>query len=224
MTDAHRRFAVLRLVAIIVVIATAAIVATLFGPGDADELRTLVEGSWWGPVLFVTIAVGLVVLAVPGTVATVAAGVLYGPVAGSALAVLSASIGATAAFAISRRLGRSAVEALLGERGAAVDARLAASGWRGLLVLRLIPLVPFNALNYAAGLSSLSASAYIGGTVLGILPATIALTVLGSSAQDPTGAVFVSAAGAMVVLVAVSTLVGRRLRRAAPSPPDVSPG
>ena len=206
------------------VIVAVAIVASSYGPGSTDDLRELVDGRWWGPVLFVVLAAGLVVLAVPGTIATVAAGVLYGPIVGSVLAVISASIGATIAFAISRRFGRSAVEALLGPRGVAVDARLAASGWRGLLVLRLIPLVPFNALNYAAGLSSLSAPAYVVGTVIGILPATIALTVLSSAAQDPTSPAFVSAAVALVVLIAVSTVVGRRSRRAAARGVEASPG
>lgn len=78
--------------------------------------------------MFVVIAVALVVLAVHGTLMTIAAGVLYGPITGSVLALVTASIGATVAFATSRRFGRAAVESMLGPRSAAVDARLGASG------------------------------------------------------------------------------------------------
>lgn len=214
---AGRRWAVLRLLVFAGVVVSAAVTAAQFGPSSTQDWRALVAGHWWGPLLFVALAVVLVVLAVPGTIATVAAGVLYGPVAGAVLAVVSASIGATSAFWIGRRFGRAAVLALVGPRGAAIDARLAAAGWRGLLVLRLIPLVPFNALNYAAGLSSLSTPAYVVGTVLGILPGTVALTVLSSSAHDPTSPAFLVSAGAVVSLVVVSSILGRRARRMAPS-------
>lgn len=212
-----QRSAAIRLLTFGTVVVVAALGASQLGPRSTQELRDLVGGRWWGPVLFVALAVALVALAVPGTLTTIAAGVLYGPVSGSALALVSASVGATVAFAISRRFGRAAVESLLGPRSSAVDARLAASGWRGLLVLRLIPLVPFNALNYAAGLSNLSARAYIVGTVLGILPGTIALTVLSSSAHDPTSPLFVSTAAVVLVLIVVSTVAGRRSRRVEPA-------
>ena len=123
-----RRSAALRLLAISVLVAAAALVASHFGPSSTQELRDLVGGRWWGPVLFVVIAVALVVLAVHGTLMTIAAGVLYGPITGSVLALVTASIGATVAFATSRRFGRAAVESMLGPRSAAVDARLGASG------------------------------------------------------------------------------------------------
>jgi len=205
--------AIVRLLLIVLVLAAIALVLSRSGPSSAEDLRDVVGGHWWGPVIFVSIAATLVVLGVPGTFGTLAAGVLYGPMYGSMIAVVSASFGATAAFLVSRRLGRSSVEALHNPRSRAIDARLARSGSRGLLVLRILPIVPFNVLNYAAGLSGISTRSFVAGTVVGIIPGTIALTVLGSSAQEPTSPVFVSVVAVVVALSLTSVVVSRRFAR-----------
>ena len=156
----------------------------------------------------------LTVALVPGTIPSLAAGVLFGPLWGAILVVGGATIGATAAFEIADRLGRDRIRRLLGPRAAATDAWIGARGLRGVIALRLLPLVPFNALNYAFGLSSVSRRDDAIGTLVGIVPGSVAFVALGDSITDPGPPAFVLSLSAVAVLIAASTLAGRRQRAA----------
>ncbi|MGD9792069.1 MAG: TVP38/TMEM64 family protein [Acidimicrobiia bacterium] len=208
-----RSRSILRLSGGVAVFVAMAVIASRYGSDTSRRLEESVRSHWWGPVLFVVVAALLIVLAVPGSLNTIAAGAIYGPVLGASIAVLAASVGATAAFVIGRRFGRSSVARLLGPRSAALDERLGHTTWRGLLTLRLLPIVPFNLLNYAAGLTSMSTRAYVAGTVIGIIPGTVALASVGGSAHDPTNPVFLSSVGVVVAMAAVTEVFGRRSRR-----------
>lgn len=118
-------------------------------------------------------------------------------------------------FRADRGRGRiqPSVEALLGERARAFDARVGAGGFRTVLLLRLLPVVPFNALNYVAGVSSVPTGPYVGATVVGIVPGTVAITVAGSAASDPSSPAFIVSVVTLVVLSAGAWLSGRRRRR-----------
>ncbi len=96
----------------------------------------------------------LTVLFFPGSVLTGVGGALFGVALGTVLSVVGATAGATAAFFIGRRLGRGTLERAVGRRARAVDAWLGQRGFTAVLYLRLFPIVPFNAMNYAAGSDS----------------------------------------------------------------------
>lgn len=184
-----------------------------------DDLTSVVEAAGpLGPAAFVIAYVLLTAAFVPGTIPSLAAGALFGPVWGTVLTVTGATLGAAAAFEIARRLGRDRTRRLLGRRGAAADARLGAQGLRGVIVLRLLPLVPFNALNYAFGLSAVSRRHHALGTMVGIVPGSLAFVALGDSISDPGSTGFVLSLAAVAVLIAGSSIAGRRRRSAAAVP------
>ena len=81
--------------------------------------------------------------------------------------------------------------------------------------MRLIPIFPFNAVNYAFGMTSVRA--YITATALGIVPGTIAFVALGSSLRDPGSPAFLIALGAVAALVVIGSVAGRVLRSGRPS-------
>jgi len=87
-------------------------------------------------------------------------------------------------------------------------------------LLAVIPVVPFNALNYAFGLSAVTRRDYLIGTAVGIVPGTIAFVVLGSSIADPRSPGFIGSLAAVVVLIAISTY---RSRRSSPPPAAEGP-
>lgn len=183
------------------------------------SLTTQVEhvvraGGLLSPVAFVLVYVVLTVLLVPGSIPTVAAGALFGPLWGSVLTILGATLGASAAFAIARRGGRDAVQRRLGARAHRLDCWLADHGFLAMVYARLIPLVPFNVANYAAGVSGVRPRAYVVATAVGIVPGTIAFVVLGSSLTDPRSSGFVASVGAIVALALAALLVDRRAGRA----------
>ncbi|MDX1621878.1 MAG: TVP38/TMEM64 family protein [Nitriliruptorales bacterium] len=196
-----------------------------FGGGPSrEDIERLLDGSGAAaPVLFVAIYVIATVLVVPGAVLTAAAGVLFGTLAGTALAVLGASLGAGAAFEISRWLGREQVEEIAGERVGRFDDWIERRGFTAILYLRLIPVVPFNILNYAAGVTAIRRRQYLVATAVGIIPGAFAYAALGGNLDDPTSPAFLGAVALIVVLAVGAPLVNRMLRRrgkGAPAPEE----
>src|SRR6266571_2047555 len=99
------------------------------------------------------------------------------PARGALLKLLGANLGASAAFWVARLLGREGLHALLGDRLSAGLDRLAhQAGFAWLLRLRLIPIVPFNLLNFASGLTALPWRTYAAATAIGVIPATLVYT------------------------------------------------
>ena len=121
----------------------------------ADALRHAVESTGpFGPLVFVIAYALLTVALVPGTIPSLAAGVLFGPVWGSLLTITGATAGALAAFELARRVGRERTRRVVGARVVGADDWLQSRGLSGVIALRLVPMVPFNVLNYAFGVSS----------------------------------------------------------------------
>ncbi|MGI8845891.1 MAG: TVP38/TMEM64 family protein [Thermoleophilaceae bacterium] len=184
----------------------------------ADQVRAFIEALGpFGGIGFVLLYVVLTVLFVPGTIPSVAAGALFGPLWGTMLTLAGATLGAAAAFEIARRLGRERVRERLGRRTQIADRWVHDQGLLGVIALRLIPVVPFNALNYAFGLSSVARRSYLIGTAVGIIPGTTAFVVLGSSLADPRSPGFIGSVAAVLMLIAVSTY---RTRHSPPPAPE----
>lgn len=174
-------------------------------------------GRWWVGPAFALAYAGLVLFAVPASALTIIGGAAFGLVHGVAWVTVGANLGANLAFWAARRLGRVALEGLFGPRLGALDRVSGAAGFHGLLTLRLIPIVPFNLLNFAAALTTVPARDYALATLIGILPGTVvyvffADALLAGSAEASRGALLrVLAAGAL--LVGFSLLSRRLLRR-----------
>ena len=204
---------VVRLVALLLMLALMALAVAVFGVDSMGEWLQEAAESPWGPVGFVLLYIVLVVLLVPGSLGTIAAGAVFGMWVGAALALGGATIGASIAFAISRRIGRDGAAALISGRVEGVDRWLSERGFFAMVVLRLLPVVPFNALNYAAGLSGIRPRHYLVGTALGMIPGTLVVTAVADQADDPTSAGFVTALTTAVVALIASIFAANRLRR-----------
>ena len=165
-------------------IAVAAVVAVvlLVPLPTALQLRdwATTVGPWF-PLAFLAAHVVVTVLPFPRTAFTLAAGLLFGPVLGVAIAVTASTVSALLALLLVRGLGWQLSKLVSHPALDAVDARLRARGWAAVLSLRLIPVVPFSVLNYAAGASSVRVLPYLLATVAGLLPGTAAVVVLGDA-------------------------------------------
>ena len=115
------------------------------------------------------------VLLVPGSILTLGTGFLFGGVWGLVVVSIGSTLGATAAFIVGRRLGRDWVRERIGghERMRGVDGAIAREGLKVVLLLRLSPLIPYNALNYALSLTAVGLRDYVLGSWLGMLPGTV---------------------------------------------------
>jgi uncharacterized membrane protein YdjX (TVP38/TMEM64 family) len=155
------------------------------------------------PLLFLLGHTLVTVTPVPRTVFTLAAGLLFGPVLGVALSLLATTLSAMLAFGLIRLLARRVVLPRLDHKMLqAVDARLSRRGWLAVASLRLIPAVPFSALNYCSALSSIRFRHYLAGTV-GIVPGSVAVVVFGDALTRTTSPALlaVSLTGAVIGLI-----------------------
>jgi len=118
-------------------------------------------------------------LFVPGSLMTLLGGLLFGPVWGSLLNLAGATLGATLAFLAARYLAAGWVERKASGRLARLKAGVESEGWRFVAFVRLVPLFPFNLLNYALGLTRIRLSDYILTSALCMLPGAVAYTWLG---------------------------------------------
>lgn len=138
-----------------------------------------------GPVLLVAFFVvhALVTIApVPRTVFTLSAGVLFGSLTGIAVSVAATTASAILAFLLLRAVGRDAVaEHLTHPTAKAIDLRLARRGWLAVGSLRLIAAAPFFVVNCCCAVSSVRFVPYTLATLVGILPGTVGVVLLGDA-------------------------------------------
>jgi uncharacterized membrane protein YdjX (TVP38/TMEM64 family) len=146
------------------------------------QLRDWTEsvGPWF-PLAFLVAHIVMTVVPVPRTAFTVAAGLLFGPVLGISIAVAASTASAMIAMLLVRALGWRLNRLVQHRSIASVDERLRQRGWLAILSLRLIPAVPFAALNYAAGASAVRVLPYGLATLAGLLPGTAAVVILGDA-------------------------------------------
>ncbi len=212
----------LRLGLLVAVVGLGSFAFVVLGAPSPGELRDGVAGLGpWAPVAWVLLYAVLTIAFFPGSISTAASGLLFGPWLGTVLALVGATIGSTGAFLVGRGLGRDQVAALAGPRTRRVDELVARRGLLAVLYLRLIPLVPFNAFNYAAGVTALTLRDFVLGTAIGIVPGTFAYAALGGSLDRLGSPLGLTAIGLVVVLAVAGPLLARRLSSpAAPSPPE----
>jgi uncharacterized membrane protein YdjX (TVP38/TMEM64 family) len=146
---------------------------------------TWVEGRGvWGPLVFVGVYCLAPALCVPGAVLTLAGGALFGPLTGALLSLTGATVGATVAFLLARYLAADWVERRLGRRVYAVTAGVERAGWRFVAFVRLVPVFPFNLLNYALGLTHLSVGTFAFTSWLTMAPGALAYAYLGYAGRE----------------------------------------
>lgn len=135
----------------------------------------------WFPLAFFAAHVVLTVFPFPRTAFTLAAGLLFGPLLGVAIAVVASSLSAVIALLLVRAAGWHLNRLVTHPRVGALNARLEQRGWPTVLSMRMIPAVPFSVLNYAAGASAVRVVPYSLATVVGVLPGTAAIVILGDA-------------------------------------------
>jgi uncharacterized membrane protein YdjX (TVP38/TMEM64 family) len=153
---------------------------------EKERLREIIAAyGWWGPIIYMLLWLAGPPLFLPGLPIGLAGGVLFGPFWGVVYTILAATAGATLAFLVARYLARDWVAAKFsGTRLAALDEKVGQHGWKIVAFTRLIPVFPFNLLNYAFGLTRISLSAYVIATFVFMLPMTIAIIYLSANLLD----------------------------------------
>lgn len=181
----------------------------------------------WFPLAFLFAHIVVTVVPVPRTAFTLAAGLLFGPLLGVAIAVTASTASAMIAMLLVRAAGWRLNRLVRHRSIETVDERLQQRGWLAIMSLRLIPAIPFSALNYAAGASTVRVLPYALATLAGLLPGTTAVVVLGDAlAGHPSSLLYLvsaitSALGLAGLIIEIRHF--RRYHRRAHRPVDDEP-
>ena len=184
------------------------------------------ESGAWGVLLFVAVYAVSTVALLPGSVLTMLAGFVYGPVYGLLVVVPAALLGTTSAFLLGRTVLRDWVRRKMAQspRTKALDQAIDRDAFKLVLLLRLSPLVPFNVLNYALSLSGISLGRFVLATLIGEIPGgwlyvylgslvtTAAQLSSGSAPQTPLRTFFYVAG--FIATIAAAVVSGRIAKRA----------
>lgn len=170
--------------------------------------RALSE-QWWGPLAYITLYAAACAFAIPGSLLTLAGGAVFGTLWGTIYTTIAANLGASLAFFEARYLGQEFIGSLFKKSKAGIlDEKAASSGFQTILTLRLLPAIPFNGLNFGAGMSKIRYRDYALGTILGMLPATVVYTyfadALLSGATQANRQAYLRVALAAILLIALS--------------------
>ena len=202
----------LRAASLGLVLAVGAVLALTVDLPGVGAVRGLVDDGGGPAWVVLTLAVALALLTpVPRTAVSMLVGLVAGFGPGLAIALTGGLLGGLGAFGLSRWLGRPAVSRLAGRGLATVDRAMADRGFWALLVGRLLPVVPFVVLSYAAGLTAVRWRWYALATAIGLVPSTVVQVGLGASAVDLAGtSTVVSVVAGAALLVAAGVLAWRR--------------
>jgi uncharacterized membrane protein YdjX (TVP38/TMEM64 family) len=170
------------------------------------------------PVAFIAIYAVAAVLLVPGSALTLAAGALFGPIAGAVYSLGGATVGAVLAFLLARFLVGDWVRRKTGPRLGELVEGIEREGWRFVAFVRLVPLLPYNVLNYALGLTRIPLLPYAVATFICMAPGALAYSYLGYAGGEAlagSGGAIKAGLWALALLALVAFLPGFIRRRRA---------
>lgn len=194
------------------------VMAKFFGLGQKlEQLKPWIEDLGpWGPVAFIALYVGAAIAAIPGSALTLAAGALFGSVWGVVWTSIASTLAAAVCFLIARYLARQSIEKALknNPKFQKLDAMTAKQGALIVAITRLVPLFPFNLLNYGFGLTQVRFVTYVFWSWLCMLPGTI-LYVVGADAVKEalvSGQIPWTLVAVIIVVIIALALIGKAAR------------
>ena len=145
-------------------------------------MEAIQAAGWLGWLLFIGLYAAACLLFVPGSILTLGAGAIYGFWGGTALVLIGNGLGSLLSLLVTRYLLREWAKKFFARnaRMRAVEDAVAHDGWRIVLLTRLSPVMPYSLINYALGLTRLSAAKFILATEVGAIPSTCIYVYLGT--------------------------------------------
>lgn len=174
-----------------------------------ESIRNVVVSfGWWGPVIYIFMYTIRPLLLFPAIILTLAGGLAFGPWWGTFYVVLGGVMGACLCFIIARQLGREKMKRYMGRFSQLqlFDEHVKENGFRTMLIMRVVPIFPYDPVSYLSGLSTIRFRDYTAATTIGMIPGAFAYNVLGYSLTDVFSPMFVMAVG-LVIIVMCTPLV-----------------
>ena len=192
------------------------------GATNLDAFRARIAGfGVWAPVGFIVLYALATVAMIPGGVFDLAGGALFGPVLGSVYNLAGGTLGAALAFLVARHIGGEWIERRSGPRVRRVIKSVDAEGWRFVAFVRLVPIFPYNIVNYMLGLTRIPFHHYLFATVVFMAPSTVAYTWIGYAGSQAVAGetdhiLYALYALALIAFLIMAPRLIKRLRTPAP--------
>ncbi len=212
----NRRRLAVSVTLVLVLAAVAALVWWAGWPAGPAVQETVERAGVWGPVAFVLMYAVLSLVPVPLGLVTVLAGTVFGFTDGLLLVWAGSVLGAVAGWLVARTALLPVVEDLVARHDGGAWAHLSGTGVWPVVVVRMLPVAPFMAVNYVAGASGVPFRPYLVGTVVGILPSSALYVQVGAAGLEDPAALSWALFGIVVLVVLGGYLLRRRAGRSTP--------
>jgi uncharacterized membrane protein YdjX (TVP38/TMEM64 family) len=206
------------------IIGVAIAVLLIVGPkaGSVDNLRlTLLN---YGPWAAVAVSAGLmiaqaIIAPLPANVITITNSLVFGPIWGSILSWFTTVLGASLCFMLAKSFGKPFAGKIVGSPLQKAERFFKAYGLHAMFIVRMMPLVPFDAVSYGAGLVGVPFSRFLLATSVGIIPSILVYSYLGNLIAGIYWWVLI----AMLSVSFVGIIAAARIFRKPEPPADLTP-
>jgi uncharacterized membrane protein YdjX (TVP38/TMEM64 family) len=162
-------------------IITTVIGVVLLGGIDRSQLQLwLQKMGIWAPILYILIYSIATICILPSTPLNLTGGAIFGSVWGTVWTSIAAILAAVLSFWFSRTIGRNLVAQKLAGKWQKIDREMYQGGFFYMFAIRLLPLIPYGIVNFAAGLTSIKFRDYLFGTLLGTVPGILPFVMMGA--------------------------------------------
>lgn len=178
--------------------------------GIKDFISGMGRGAFFTYLIFYMFTT---IILFPTALLSTASGIIWGPYLGTFYTIIVATISAVAPFLIARFLGRKVARKMIKNTKIEIcDRFLSTNGFFSVLIMRLIPIFPWNMVNYGSGLCGIRLRDYLLATFLGIIPGSFAYNLIGDSLGQPINKIRVALIFGIIALMAITAFVYKKYR------------
>jgi uncharacterized membrane protein YdjX (TVP38/TMEM64 family) len=167
-------------IALFCIIATVAGIYLLGGINQQQLQLWLQQMGMWAPIIYIVVYAIATIFILPSTPLNLSGGAIFGSVWGTVWTSIAAVLAAVLSFGFSRTIGRKFIEQKLAGRWQSLDREMEQGGFFYMFAIRLLPLIPYGMVNFAAGLTSIKFRDYFFGTLLGTVPGILPFVMMGA--------------------------------------------
>ena len=181
---------------------------------QVEQIKTFVLGfGIYAPLMFILLFTLAPLIFFPDGILALAGGLIFGFAWGSFYIVLGALCGGTLSFYLARLYGNKMREKLAHEKLINFQKSVKRHGFIMILLLRLVPLVPFNIISYSAGFSTIRYRDFFFATLFGMSPGVLVYANIGAQSLAFGSREFYISIGLLVALVVVSMVLKHRIKK-----------
>lgn len=180
----------------------------LFKNYNSKEIKLFLDSlGLLAPIVYIILFTFVPLTFFPDSVLAIAGGMAFGLLRGTVLTMIGALCGGSLAFFITRYLGQEVIKRFVKKDISILSKHAKEKGFLVVLILRLIPLVPFDVISYSAGLSEIRYKDFLLATLLGIIPGVVVFSNIGDKSLEAGSPGFYISIALLIILLVTSVLV-----------------